>query len=110
MSATTVKQTHPIRGVLWGLMFGIGLAVVLVVTTVISLDLVTVIIVVVIGMVLGVLWGLFGPAKAPKGEPPADRTSPPEASRFDDRPAPDMPQVVEAPGVDPPAPTDDTDD
>lgn len=109
MSAPTVKQTHPVRGVLWGLMFGIGLAFVLVFTTVINLDLVTMIIVVVIAIALGVLWSLYGPAKPPQGEPPVARVPPPETSRFDDRPAAEMPEVVDAPGVvdDPPPGTHD---
>lgn len=82
----TVKQNHPVRGVLWGLMFGIGLALVLVVTTVISLDLVTLIVVVVVGTIVGVLWSIFGPAKAPKGDPPStgEVAAPPESTRFDD--------------------------
>ena len=66
-----VKQTHPIRGLLWGILFGLGLAVVLVVTSVIPLELSQMAIVAVVGIAIGVAWGLFGPAKAPKGSAPA---------------------------------------
>lgn len=107
MTADTVKKTHPIRGFFWGLVFGIGLALVLVITTVISLSLVNLIIVVVAGLVLGVAWGLFGPAKAPKGEPPSSAVPPPPTSRFDDRPAGEMPDPVAAPGNDHVPPADD---
>jgi len=82
----TVKQTHPVRGVLWGLMFGIGLALVLVITKVITLDLTTMIIVVVVGTIAGTAWSILGPAKAPKGPPPAEpiTVERAEPSRFDD--------------------------
>ncbi len=88
--AETVKQTHPIRGLLWGIVFGIGLTFVLVFTKVISLDLTTMIIVFVAATVVGVLWSIVGPAKQPKGAPPPDpvtveqRTVP---ARTDDRTA-----------------------
>lgn len=58
-----VRQTHAVRGVLWGLMLGVGLAIVAVLTTTIALDLFTMIIVVVVCAVLGAAWSLFGPAK-----------------------------------------------
>lgn len=86
----TITRNHPIRGVLWGLMLGIGLAVVLTVTKVISLALVSIIIVVAIAIVVGIVWGMFGPAKAPQGQPPATRAAVVnQPSRFDDFDDPD---------------------
>ena len=89
--AETIKKTHPVRGVLWGLMFGIGLTLVLVFTKVISLDLTTMIIVTVVATVAGTLWSILGPAKAPKGPPPAEPVAveQTEPSRFDDFESPD---------------------
>lgn len=89
ISASTnaaVVRRHPIRGILWGLLIGIGLTVVLIVTKVISLDLTMMIIVVVLALLVSVLWSTLGPAKAPKGPPPATVTvaGAPESSRFDD--------------------------
>ena len=79
-------RRHPIRGVLWGLMMGIGLTLVLVIIKVIALDLTMMIVVTVIATLLGVLWSTLGPAKEPKGPPPATMTAStaPAASRFDD--------------------------
>ncbi len=89
MTATThpaVLRRHPIRGILWSLLMGIGLVVVLVVTKVISLDLTMMIVVMAIALFVGVLWSTVGPARAPKGPPPATVTASttPVASRFDD--------------------------
>ena len=89
ISATTHPaelRRHPIRGLLWGLMMGIGLTLVLVVTKVISLDLTMMIVVTAIAMLVAVLWSTVGPAKQPKGPPPATVTAStaPAASRFDD--------------------------
>lgn len=83
-------QRHPIRGLLWGLMMGIGLTLLLVVTKVISLDLTMMIVVTAIAMLVAVLWSTVGPAKQPKGPPPATVTAStaPAASRFDDFDAP----------------------
>lgn len=65
-----VKNTHPIRGILWGLLFGLGLAIVLVVTLVITLSIVSVLITIVVGAIIGTLWSIFGPAKKPKESVP----------------------------------------
>ena len=79
-------RRHPIRGILWSLLMGIGLVVVLVVTKVISLDLTMMIVVMAIALFVGVLWSTVGPARAPKGPPPATVTASttPASSRFDD--------------------------
>ena len=79
-------RRHPIRGVLWGLMMGIGLTLVLVISKVIDLDLTMMIVVTVIAMLAGVLWSTVGPAKQPKGPPPATVTAStaPAPTRFDD--------------------------
>jgi hypothetical protein len=58
-----VRQTHVVRGVLWGLVLGVGLAIVLVLTTTIALDLVQMILAVVGGVILGTAWSLFAPPK-----------------------------------------------
>jgi hypothetical protein len=75
----TVKQTHPVRGVLWGLLVGIGLACLLAFVKAISLSLAPMIIVAALGTVAGVVWSIYGPAKAPKDPPPefAQTSSPP---------------------------------
>ena len=92
-TAPTVKHQHPIRGFFWGLLFGIGLAFVLVFATVIELSIANLAIVTFVGLALGVAWGIVGPAKAPSGPPPVERTEPalPVASRFDDFDAPPAP-------------------
>ncbi len=84
----TFVERHPIRGILWGLMMGIGLTVVLIVTKVINLDLTMMIVVTLVAILVGLLWSTLGPAKAPKGPPPATVTvsTAPEVSRFDDFP------------------------
>ena len=80
MADTTTKR-HPIRGAIWGLILGLGVFVFLtLVFPVIVLESVSQVatqgvIVIVIVMVLSVLWGLYGPAKAPKGSPPARAAS-----------------------------------
>jgi len=61
--AGPIKQTHPVRGVLWGIMFGLGLVIVSIVTKVIALSLLPAIVVLIIGIAVGTLWSLFGPAK-----------------------------------------------
>ena len=76
MAETTTKR-HPIRAAIYGLILGLGISVLLtLVYPVIALESVRsvitqVVIVVVIVMVISALWGSFGPAKAPKGSPPA---------------------------------------
>ncbi|MBT8216150.1 MAG: hypothetical protein HKN74_08405 [Acidimicrobiia bacterium] len=88
-----VKQTHPIRGALWGLMLGLGLAIVLVVTTVIELNLAQIILAVIVGMAIGVGWSLFGPARRPRGgaAPP-----PLQSERLADKPEDHVPPEPEA--------------
>ena len=84
--ADTVTKRHPIRAALWG--FVLGLAVTLYLTVVfpvIGLDTVPGVatkaaIVIVVTMVVSVLWGLFGPAKKPKGRPPASAVRSPITS------------------------------
>lgn len=61
----TGRETHVVRGVLWGLMLGLGLTIVAVLTTTISLDLTQMIIVLLVGVAIGTLWSLFGPPKKP---------------------------------------------
>jgi len=71
MTATAVKK-HPIRGLFWGLFMGVGLALILIGRGVIAFgDTVSFIVVVLIGMAISVVWSMFGPAKKPKGSPPA---------------------------------------
>ncbi len=92
-------RRHPIRGVLWGLMMGVGLTLVLVITKVIDLDLTMMIVVTVVAIVVGVLWSTVGPAKEPKGPPPATMTasSAPAPSRFDDFTDPADPDAPDEP-------------
>lgn len=98
----TELHRHPIRGVLWGLVMGIGLTLVLVIAKVIDLDLTMMIVVTVVATLLGVLWSTVGPAKEPKGPPPATMTAStaPAPSRFDDFTDPADPDAANEP--DPP--------
>lgn len=82
MAETTTLKRHPGRAAAWG--FLLGLAVVLYLTVVwpvIAFDSWTAVsvkaaIVIVAVMALSVLWGLFGPARRPKGAPPAGQSPP----------------------------------
>lgn len=62
------RQTHPVRGVIWGLLLGLGLALVAIVTRTVVLGWIPVVLLVVVGTAVGLAWGLFGPAKAAKLE------------------------------------------
>lgn len=70
-----IKETYPLRGVLWGIMFGLGLMVVAIVSKVIALSLVSALAVLILGIAIGTTWSMFGPARPPKsgndGGPPA---------------------------------------
>ena len=91
MAQTQLKR-HPVRAALWGLILGLGVFVYLTfVWPVIGLDDVKTVAVkgaVVVGgvMLLSILWGLFGPAKKPKGAPPAFADAAPPAP-FDAAPS-----------------------
>ena len=61
-----MKETYPLRGVLWGIMFGLGLMVVAIVAKVIALSLGSALTVLVIGIAIGTTWSMFGPARPPK--------------------------------------------
>ena len=84
MAQTQLKR-HPVRAALWGLILGLGVFVYLTfVWPVIGLDDVKTVAVkgaVLVGgvMLLSILWGLFGPAKKPKGAPPAFADAAPPA-------------------------------
>lgn len=73
----TQLQRHPVRAAVWGLVLGLGIAIYLTfVWPVIGMDNVAGVAVkwaLVMGgvMLLSILWGLFGPARRPKGQPPA---------------------------------------
>lgn len=84
MADTTIKR-HPIRGFLYGILFGLGLVFVVVGQGWAALGTTPPFLVFVGGLVVGTLWGAYGPAKAPKGAPPAPAAhpAPPESSRFD---------------------------
>lgn len=70
-------KKHPIRAALYGFVAGLGVAVLLTFAyPVIALESISQVItqwviVVVAVMILSALWGTFGPAKKPKGPPPA---------------------------------------
>ena len=70
-----MKETYPLRGILWGIMFGLGLMVVAIVAKVIALSLVSALAVLILGIAIGTTWSMFGPAKTLKsgndGGPPA---------------------------------------
>ena len=61
-----IKETYPLRGVLWGIMFGLGLMVVAIVSKVIALSLVSALAVLILGIAIGTTWSMFGPAQTPE--------------------------------------------
>lgn len=79
----TITKRHPIRGFLYGILLGLGLMLLVVGQGIAALGTYPPFIVLIVGIVLGTLWGMFGPAKAPKGPPPAGATV------VDDAPAPE---------------------
>lgn len=92
MSTTTTKR-HPIRGILWGILMGIGLAITAVGMKWAAIGTNGPFVFFGIGLVISVAWSLFGPAKAPKGPPPAAE---PEVDPAPDAPgSPDTVVVVE---------------
>ena len=71
MAETSVKR-HPIAAVLWGIVGGLGVTLFLMGRAQIAIGKWTApIIIIVVVVVLNVLWAYFGPAKKPKGAPPA---------------------------------------
>lgn len=76
MEPTTKRR--PIRGLLYGLMLGLGLALLVVGQGIAALGTWPPFLVLVGGIIAGTLWSLYGPAKAPKGTPPAAATPEPE--------------------------------
>ena len=93
MTETTITDTklkrHPIRGFLWGIFFGLGLALITVGQGWAALGTWPPFIVLIVGIIVGTLWATFGPAKAPKGPPPAGAT-------LADEPAPEPEPVPES--------------
>ena len=61
-----IKETYPLRGVLWGIMFGLGLMVVAIVSKVIALSLVSALAVLILGIAIGTTWSILGPAQTLK--------------------------------------------
>lgn len=78
MADTTTTDTklkrHPVRGFLYGIFFGLGLALVVIGQSWAALGTWPPFIVLIVGIIVGTLWATFGPAKAPKGPPPAGAT------------------------------------
>ncbi len=70
----TVTKRHPIRAFLYGIPFGLGLALIVVGQGIAALGTWPPFIVFIVGIVAATLWGTYGPAKAPKGPPPAGAT------------------------------------
>ncbi len=87
----TITKRHPIRGLLYGILLGLGLMLLVVGQGIAALGTYPPFIVLIVGIVAGTLWGMYGPAKAPKGPPPAGATV------VDDAPPPEPePAVVAA--------------
>ncbi len=71
MAETSVKR-HPIAAVLWGIVGGVGVSLFLMGRAQIAIGKWTApIIIIIVMVVLNLLWAYFGPAKKPKGAPPA---------------------------------------
>ncbi len=70
----TITKRHPIRGFFYGIFFGLGLTLIVVGQGLAALGTWPPFIVLVVGIIVGTLWGTFGPAKGPKGPPPAGAT------------------------------------
>jgi hypothetical protein len=85
-NASTILHRHPVRAFFWSIPFALGIVLILIVTKTIELSLVTMIVIFVVLMVLGTLWGAFGPARKPKGPPPAAAPvrAESDATRFDE--------------------------
>jgi hypothetical protein len=66
----TVTKRHPIRGFFYGIPFGLGLMLIAVGQGWAALGTWPPFIVLIVGVVAATLWGTYGPAKAPKGDPP----------------------------------------
>ncbi len=69
-TAPTTTKKHPIRGFLYGIPFGLGLAMIAIGQKWAALGTWPPFIIFVIGVLASMAWGMFGPAKAPKGDPP----------------------------------------
>lgn len=84
----TITKRHPIRGFLYGILLGLGLMLLVVGQGIAALGTWPPFIVLLAGIVIGTLWGTFGPAKGPKGPPPAGATV------VDDEPTPEPEPVA----------------
>jgi hypothetical protein len=84
--ADTVIKRHPIRGFLYGIFFGLGLVMLAVGQGWVALGTTPPFILFIVGLLVGTLWGMFGPAKKPKGQPPAE---PVEVEAVEPEAAPD---------------------
>ncbi len=96
----TVTKRHPIRGFLYGIFFGLGLALIVVGQGIAALGTWPPFIVFIVGVVAATLWGLYGPAKAPKGPPPAGETVVDTEPAGDPEPAAESETEPEAPDGD----------
>ena len=97
-TTTTVTRRKPVRGFLYGIVLGLGLTLIVVGQGIAALGTWPPFLVLIGGIVAGTLWSTVGPAKAPKGPPPA-------AAELIEEPAPDPePEPSE------PAPTEPTAD
>ena len=105
----TITKRHPIRGFLYGIILGLGLMLLVVGQGMAALGTYPPFIVLIVGIVVGTLWGMYGPAKAPKGPPPAGATVVDEApaAEPEPEPAPVAADAAEAPADDAAAEDDD---
>jgi len=101
---TTTKR-HPIRGFFYGILLGLGLTLIVVGQGIAALGTWPPFLVLIGGIVIGTLWGMYGPAKAPKGAPPAAAEVIDEPAPVEAEPAP----ADEAPTEEPAADAADTD-
>lgn len=99
-------KRHPIRGGIWGIPTGLGLGLLAINSQVFSLSIATLAGFAVLGVAIGAVWASFGPAKKPKGAPPASaEPTPAPISSTPAWPAPESEATESTDAANDPGPT-----